>query len=373
MLFKSTIIRLHHRSGRLLVCLILLTASSHGTPIATNEAKTPVHAIHLTAWAAGSLKYRRELDLLLDRTSINAVVIDVKEYEGEVYVPGVEGSLRAKTYVSAIPDLKNWIADLKRRGIYTVARVVVFKDNKFARVRPDLAVKDNQGNLWLDRHQITWLDPSNPESWRYNLLVALAASQAGFDEVQFDYVRFPTDGNLHQMRLAKTYSLQTSSEALIGFLKQAVQLLHPRGTKVSVDVFGLTTSVGTGMGIGQIFSAMAEPVDFICPMVYPSHYGPGFDDIKNPNNEPYKVVYGALRDARKALGSANAHKLRPYLQDFSLGVHYGQEQVKAQIRAAADLDIQDWTLWNARCRYTVAAIEKTDVIALSTAAPVVAK
>jgi hypothetical protein len=318
-----------------------------------------MRSLHVTAWMAGSKKYRKHLDELFRTTIVNAVVIDIKEYEGEVYIPGVKMAESSGSYTPAMPDIRSWLADLKRQGVYTVARIVVFKDNIMPRKKKSLAVKNAQGDLWFDRHKITWLDPYNAEAGRYNLLIALEASKLGFDEVQFDYVRFPTDGSLSQMHFSKPYDKKQASQSLIEFLRQARQLLAPMGTKISVDVFGLTTSVSTGMGIGQMFGPMAEQVDFVCPMVYPSHYARGEYGIPNPNDQPYRIIHLALRDALRALGPAHARKLRPYLQDFSLkgrGIRYGKKEIRAQMQAAADLGVDSWTLWNARCSYTLDAL-----------------
>jgi hypothetical protein len=329
--------------------------SSVSVSSSTVSLRKPVHSIHLTAWMAGSKKERKIVDELIAGTLINSVTIDVKEYEGEVYIPGIKATEEVHSYVPAVPDLPQWIAGLKKRGVYTVARIVVFKDNIYPRKRPSTGVHAAGGGLWRDRHHVTWIDPYNHDAWRYINLIALQASKIGFDEVQFDYLRFPTDGKLSQIRFSSPYSKEAASRTLIEFLSQAEQLLHPLGTKVSIDVFGLTTTVNTGMGIGQLMIPMAAKVDYICPMVYPSHYYAGEYGIPNPNKEPYRTVHHSLHDAIKNLGPS-AHKLRPYLQDFSLGVHYGVKEVRAQIQAAADLGIQDWTLWNPRCVYTKQAI-----------------
>jgi hypothetical protein len=320
----------------------------------------PVRAIHLTASAAGSKKYRKNhLEKMFSDTVINAVIIDIKEEEGYVYVPGVKQAERAGAYARDIPDLGAWLADLKKRDIYTVARIVAFKDNIMPRKNPSLGVHNHNGDLWYDHKKLTWLDPYNQESWKYLLLISLQCAKMGFDEVQFDYIRFPTDGALSQMRFIKPYSKAAASRALTDFLHQASQLLHPLGTKISIDVFGLTTTVTSGMGIGQVLAPMAQEVDFVCPMTYPSHYAKGEYGIPNPNDQPYHTIHLAVRDALKALGPTNAQKLRPYYQDFSLkgrGVRYGPDQVRAQIQAAVDLGAPNWTLWNASCKYTISAL-----------------
>lgn len=330
-------------------------AIAHVQPV--NPSSHTIRAIHLTCWSAGSKKYRQRLDKFLQSTVVNAVVIDIKEYQGEVYIPGVKWSNEIGAYVNAVPDLEAWVADLKSRGIYTIARQVVYKDNILPRKHKSAGVHNQQGELWFDRHRNTWLDPYNKEARRYNLLIALRASELGFDEVQFDYIRFPTDGNLKMIRYSAPHSRAAASQALVDFLAEAKRLLQPRSTKISIDVFGLTTSDNSGMGIGQQILPMTDQVDYVCPMIYPSHYNRFEYGVPEPNREPYKMVYYALRDAIKALGP-QAHKLRPYLQDFSLfGVRYGTKEVRAQIQAAADNGIQDWSLWNAASNYTQSALE----------------
>jgi len=348
------------------VSMSTVAASSHTV---TDSSYKPVRALHVTAWLAGSKKYRAHLNEVFKTTVINSVIIDVKEYEGEVYIPGVPMAEKAGAYVSAMPDIANWVADLKRQGIYTVARIVVFKDNIMPRKNKALAVKNPQGDIWFDSHKITWMDPFNHDAWRYNTLIAVQAAKLGFDEIQFDYIRFPTDGKLSMMRFAKPRTKQTAPTALIDFLRQASQVLHPLGVKISIDVFGLTTSVTSGMGIGQLMGPMTEQVDFVCPMVYPSHYAKGEYGIPNPNDQPYKTIHLAMHDALKVLGPANAKKLRPYFQDFSLpgrGIRYHAKEVRAQMQAAIDQGVDSWALWNARCSYTLDAI-KTPVVAASSA------
>jgi len=337
-------------------------ASSGAVEVTSSSSSVrSFHGIHLTASAAGSKKYRaNRLEKMFNETMINAVVIDIKEEDGYVYVPGVKMAERAKAYVREIPDLENWLGELKKRHIYTVARIVVFKDKIMPQNDPSLGVHNTNGELWYDHKHITWLDPYNREAWRYIFLIGLQCAKIGFDEIQFDYIRFPTDGALSQMRFKKPYSRAAASQALVDFLHEAAQVIHPLGAKISIDVFGLTTSVNSGMGIGQILGPMAAQVDYVCPMTYPSHYAKGEYGIPNPNDQPYRTIHLAMHDALKVLGPDGAHKLRPYFQDFSLpgrGIRYGPKEVRAQLQAAADMGIPDWTLWNARCSYTLSALQ----------------
>ncbi|MHB9154608.1 MAG: putative glycoside hydrolase [Endomicrobiales bacterium] len=315
-----------------------------------------MRGIHLTAWVSGSSRHRAHLDQLLNETELNTAVIDIKEYEGEVYIPGFKKAEQYKTYVPAIPDIRAYLANLKSRGVYTVARLVVFKDNVLARHKPEWAVKDLSGNIWKDRRGNSWTDPYNREVWDYNLSLAEHAADLGFQEIQFDYIRFPSDGNIRTCQYSQKHSSTTSADALVGFLKEANRRLKPRGVSLSIDVFGLTTTVPHDMGIGQKIIEMTQWVDYVSPMVYPSHYARGEYGITDPNKAPYHTVYLGMAGAKKRLGEA-AGKLRPYLQDFSLGHRYGEKEVRDQIQACYDNDIPEWLLWNPRCVYTRPALK----------------
>ena len=327
----------------------------------TPPAKTPkyVRGIHLTAWVAGSQKQRARFEKLIDETELNCTVIDIKEYEGQIYVPGYKPADAYRATLNAIPDIKTYLQHLKSKGIYTIARIVVFKDDIAPRRNPAMAVKTPSGELWKDRKGLTWLDPYNKNAWEYNIGLAEHVADLGFDEVQFDYIRFPSDGNIKECRYSQQHSSTTASGALVDFLKLANERLRKKGINTSIDVFGLTTTVTNGMGIGQKMIEMSEHIDFVCPMVYPSHYAKGEYGLVNPNLNPYRTVHISIKGAKKSMGK-NSIKLRPWLQDFSLGAHYGPKQVRAQIQACYDCGVADWLLWNPRCVYTRDALKDKD-------------
>jgi hypothetical protein len=319
------------------------------TPVQVNIKPTYVRGIHITAWIAGSAKGRAYCDTLFKETEINTAVIDVKEYEGEVYVPGFTQAQEFGTYVAAMPDLEKYLARLKAEGIYTIARVVVFKDALLPNKKPKWAVKNPDGTVWKDHRGLTWVDPYNKDVWDYNISIAEKSVKLGFDEIQFDYIRFPSDGNTKACRYSVKHTSVSAPAALDGFLELAGQRLGKLGAKVGIDVFGLTTTVSNDMGIGQKIVQMAQRVDYVSPMVYPSHYNPGEYGIANPNASPYKIVYLGMEGAKKRIP---IEKLRPYLQDFSLGVRYGAKEVRAQIQACYDNGIGEWILWNSKCVYS---------------------
>jgi len=316
----------------------------------------PVRGVHLTAWVAGSAKDRRAFLDRIPGTLVNAVVVPVKEFDGNVYIPGVAAAVALGTVRIAIPDPKGLVADIKARGLRAVARVVVFKDNNLARKRPDWAVMDERGGLWKNQNGVVWVDPYRSEVRDYNLAVAEAAAQAGFDEVQFDYIRFPSDGDTRRCRYSRVdHSSATSSALIDEFLGDARRRLDKLGVGMSIAVFGLTTTAHDDMGIGQSITKMTRRVDAVSPMMYPSHYARGEYGLAEPNREPYKIISWGLRDAKRRLGGTE--KLRPYLQDFSLGFKYGPAQVRAQLRAARRQGVDGWILWNPLNRYTWEALK----------------
>ena len=311
--------------------------------VSADQAK----GMHLTIYAAASQTHKTRTNDLLDNTEMNAVVIDIKEIDGDISVKNVADGI---TYSKSVPSVLPYLKAVKEKGMYAIARIVVFRDNVMPRRRPDLAVKNPDGSLWQDRKQLTWLNPYKQGAIDYILELAEKTADMGFDEIQFDYIRFPSDGNTKNCRYGVEHSSTTASAKIVDFLKQAKKRLAPKGVKVSIDVFGLTTTEKTDMGIGQKIVEMTEQVDYVSPMIYPSHYNNGEYGIPNPNKEPYRTVYIALQGAKKRIP---VEKLRPWLQDFSMkGVPYGPAEVRAQIQACYDCGVKTWLLWNAACKYT---------------------
>ena len=366
----------HHRSARRVpaahaAAAHISTAPAAAAPASTETARVrvstaeirglvladrKVRGIHLTCWGAGSAKQRRELVDRIKGSVINAVVVAIKETDGKVYIPGVEKAYKFGSHENAIPDPEGMLKDFKAAGLYTVARIVVFKDKVVPKVRKDLAVRTPSGDLWRSRNGATWMDPYNREVWDYNLDIAERAAKLGFDEIQFDYIRYPSEGNTALCRYSKPHDRRTATHNLKEFLDYARKRLAPYKVKISADVFGLTTTVKDDMGIGQDIGTLASGADYVYPMMYPSHYYAGEYNLKNPNREPFKVINRGLRDAMGKLGPDYA-RIRPYLQDFSLfGVHYGPSEVRAQLLAARLNLLESWVLWNAGNKYTWSAL-----------------
>ena len=318
-------------------------------------SEKPVRGIHLSSWGSGSRKIRRELIAKINNSVINSVVVAIKEVDGRVYIPGVEMAHKYKTYEAAISEPEEMLKDFKGAGLYTIARIVVFKDKVMPLARKDLAVHTPDGGIWRASKGATWLDPYNREVWAYTLDVAERAAKLGFDEIQFDYLRYPTEGKTSLCRYTRPHTAKNAVANLKEFLIYAHSRLKPYNVKISADVFGLTTTAKDDMGIGQDIRIIAQNVDYVYPMMYPSHYYTGEYNLKNPNSQPYKVIDRGLKDALKRLGPDYA-KLRPYLQDFNMGWHYGPHEVRAQIIAARRNMLESWVLWNSGNRYNWAAL-----------------
>lgn len=319
----------------------------------TPEPKTPpknIKGIYVTSWIAGSQRMNDIVQFIKDNKTVNAVVIDVKDDTGIISYP-TEIPLAKEIGASSrrAPKLKELVAELNRNGIYTIARIVVFKDPLLASKHLELAVKDKNGGNWRDRKGMVWVDPHCQKIWQYNLEIAKEAVAMGFSEVQFDYVRFISDGKISNA--VYPFSKGESKEDVIrNFLAYCKAELLKSNTPVSADIFGLVLSVPDDLNIGQKLEKITDVVDYISPMVYPSHYPKGTFEIDNPDRYPYETIFNAMKDGLKRVPGSKV-KFRPWLQDFDLGNSYGREQLQAQIKALADHGIHDWLFWNPSNRY----------------------
>ncbi len=331
-----------------------------------SHAPETVKAIYLTSWSASK---ESRIDYLIDiakTTEINAVVIDIKDYSGYVAydttVPEVEKYGAEQIRIS---DIDLLIQRLHAEEIYVIARITVFQDPVLARARPDLAVrsKTEAASLWLDNMGLAWIDPAAKESWDYNIAIARDAINQGFDEINFDYVRFPSDGNLQDMSFPFWDNNIPKHSIIREFFRHLRQELS--AVKISVDLFGLSTISSNDLGIGQIIEDGFEYFDYVCPMVYPSHYADGFIGYQNPAEYPYEVIRysmeGALRKLMLYKESQEVRaQLRPWLQDFNLGAVYDVQMVRAEIEAVYDAlgdDFSGFMLWNSQNFYTIEALE----------------
>ncbi len=317
------------------------------------EPPQVIKGIYLTSWLAGKPNTLNELIEFINKTEINALVVDVKDERGTISFPS-----KVQLAQKIGSSLKKYnpervLKSLRQYNIYPIARIVVFKDPFLATHCPELAVGSSEGGLWRDFKGLYWVDPYNKNVWDYNIAIAKEAAAYGFKEIQFDYIRFTSDGLTKNCRYPKNNGL-SKSDVIRDFLKYAYQELKPLGVKVSADVFGLTCSADSDIGIGQVIEKVADGVDIICPMVYPSHYVRGSYKIPDPDAKPYETVYKSLSDAVQKLSKADKKVIiRPWLQDFSLKSHYGREQLLAQIKAVESAGLNEWIFWNPANRYDI--------------------
>lgn len=318
-----------------------------------------VKALYLNAWAAGSPAKLPKLIDIANRTEINSFVVDVKEggevsYQSSVQLANEIGA--SQTYVR---DIRRLLARLRENNIYPIARIVVFKDPVLANARPEYAVKNADGSIWLDNKGKAWVDSYNREVWDYNIALAREAVELGFSEVQWDYVRFPDAPRSYLSRAVwPAQHGRSKSDAIREFLLYAREQLKDLEVPITADVFGLTVTTTGDMGIGQQWEKMVDAVDVILPMVYPSHFIPGNYGLSNPNAAPYRTIRRSMEDAIKRSSSVpKAATIRPWLQDFTLGPpRYGPAHVRAQIEAVHDAGLTEWVLWHPGSNYTIDAL-----------------
>lgn len=323
----------------------------------TKKEPVKVKALYMSGAIFNYNKYFTNLVQVVEDTELNALVIDMKDDQGFLTTEiNSQIAEEIKPRIHKGVNAKDNMRILAEKEIYPIARIVVFKDPTLAEGKRELALLRKDGSVWRDRKGLAWVDPHNKTVWEYTVNVAKEAAKLGFREIQFDYVRFPTDGDISNV--VYPYATGQAKEDVIhDFLAYAKEELEPYNVYISADVFGLTTLTLDDMGMGQKFEKIMTQVDYICPMVYPSHYGPGNYGFQNPNAYPYEVVKGSLLDALKKSKGSDVI-IRPWLQDFNLGKPaYGAAQVRAQIKATYDAGLEEWILWNAGNRYTTAALE----------------
>lgn len=323
-----------------------------------------VRGLYVNRWAALG---KRVWDLigLARRTEVNALVVDVKDDRGFVLyrsrVP-LARAIGADTN-SPMPAIRvrAMLDSMRAHNIYPIARIVVAKDPLLAAARPEWAIRQraDTSQPWHDKQGRPWLDAHQWGVWQYAVDLAQEAVDLGFSEVQLDYVRFPDDKRLTREAAFPLAKGRLRAQVIHEQLGRVRAALKPTGVPVTADVFGLTATDTTDMGIGQRWEMFVNQVDVVLPMAYPSHYAPGTYGLSRPNAHPYAVINNTLKDAqRRSAGIAGAASLRPWYQDFTLGPpHYGASQVRAQIQAGYDNGVYSWILWNPGSRYSVAALK----------------
>ncbi|MFL5970027.1 MAG: putative glycoside hydrolase [Gaiellaceae bacterium] len=310
-----------------------------------------VRGVHVTVALAG-IPGKLERYIALKSLGLNTIELDVKDENGEVGFPVAVPLARKVGSAMRYYKAQQSVAKIHAAGLYLIGRVVTFEDPLLSANAPSLAIRRADGSRWLNNAGLGWTNPYDKRVWKYNVDIAEQAAKLGFDEIQFDYVRFPSDGDLSQIRYPGAHS-QPMGWTIPMFLKYARSRLKPLGVRMSVDVFGLSAT--RDLGIAQFPRRIAPFVDTIYPMVYPSHYVAGEYNILDPDSRPGTTVAYSLRDFRAKLRGRKAH-LIPWLQDFSLGRAYTLADVQDQIQAARLEHVKGFMLWNASGLYTVRAL-----------------
>lgn len=321
-----------------------------------------IKGIYVSGQKAGIEKYMEELISLADDTEINAMVIDIKNDSGEItYKMELPIAEEIGAGTNYIKDINGLISKLKEKNIYLIARVVAFKDPLLADKKREFSLKNKDGSVFVDKSGDKWVNPYNRQVWDYLVDIGKVAAELGFDEIQFDYIRFSTDSGMKNVTYGEDAENKSKMDIITEFTKYACDKLKPLGVFVSADVYGtIIDSKIDAEIVGQDYKSMAEYLDYISPMIYPSHYQEGSYGIEYPDKEPYNLILTALGKSNKALkdlDSSTQATVRPWLQDFTatwLKHHaaYGADEIREQIQAVYDAGYTEWLLWNGSNNYT---------------------
>jgi len=319
-----------------------------------------VKAIYISADTVATPSKLQALIDMIDRTELNAVVIDVKgDNSGAVLYDSTSDLIKELGTVNQIiPDLDALMENLKSRNIYTIARLPVFWDQAVTGARPEWALKSKKapGQVWVDGYGRRWANPHNEEVWNYNIEIAREVVSRGFDEVQFDNAHFPSEGELEDIDFGPAGEGKKRVDAVKGFLERAYYELSPLGVYTGINVFAFTPYVQDDQGIGHNLEELALNVDYICPTIYPADFPDGFMEFPKPAERPAEVV-GQTTKRATARASVSPARIRPWLQDFSRKVEYDAPKVRAEIDAAEQNGAVGWMLWNFGNVYTEGALK----------------
>lgn len=321
----------------------------------------PIHqvakGIYLTARSAANPKKVAQMLALLDTTELNAVIIDIKDYTGKIlYSSQVPLVTELKTNNPIMTDVAAIIKKFHEHNVYVIARQTVFQDPALAAAKPAWAIKNKNGGLWRDNLGLAWIDPTHTEVWQYNVDIAREAIALGFDEINFDYVRFPTDGDLRSAVFAT--STPHRYEKMAEFYQYLSDELSAEPAYISLDFFGFVMERHDGMSIGQRLVDAVNTVDFVSPMMYPSHYPTGYLNFSNPAEHPGAVILNGMSKGSPYFTSTTRAQVRPWLQAFHLGARYDATKIRAQIDAVQKFPNGGWLLWNASNNYTAAGLHQ---------------
>ncbi|HEY4514166.1 MAG TPA: putative glycoside hydrolase [Candidatus Paceibacterota bacterium] len=360
------------------------SSASSSSPVAVKarakHLKTPeeVRAVYMTQCVVGTPTMRESLVKFIEETELNSVVIDIKDYAGKLaFTPGDESLKESVSDQCGALDMEEFVKSLHDKNIYVIGRITVFQDPYYTKLHPELAVKklsDKTAN-WKDHKGLSFIDVSAKPYWDYIVTISKASYEIGFDELNFDYIRFPSDGNMQDIYYSWNSGI-SKSEALERFYQYLSEELESTGVITSADLFGMVTTNYDDLNIGQVLERALPYFDYIDPMVYPSHYPPGFNGYQKVNEHSYDIVYFSMkRSVERTIAtttsvaslaytrigtsspaiyskpSYDASKMRPWLQSFDYPVTYTPEMVRAQIKATEDAGLNSWLFWDPANKY----------------------
>ena len=336
----------------------------------------PLKGIYMTQCVAGTPSFRDKVVKLIDETEINSIVIDIKDYTGTVsFQTGNDEIDSLAGSGCKVSDMQEFVEKLHDKNIYVIGRVAVFQDPLYVKAYPELAVKKkSDGSVWKDKKGISFVDVGAKPFWNYITAIATSSYAIGFDEINFDYIRFPSDGDMKDVYFLHT-GTTTKKEMLRQFFEYTDQKLVGTGITTSADLFGMTTTNTDDLNIGQVLEYALLNFDYVSPMVYPSHYPPTFNGWPDPNKVPYEIVKFSMGAAisrvnflKSEIASSTPNsrllerlgplQLRPWLQDNDYPIHYTAEMVRKQIQATYDVGLISWMLWDPANTYTKEALLK---------------
>lgn len=343
-----------------------------------------VKAIYMSSWVAGTPSFRDKLVKIADETEVNAIVIDIKDYTGKIAFPVKDPLLVASGAAeNRVPDMEAFVKTLHDKNIYVIGRIAVFQDPYYVGKHPELAIKRlSDGGVWKDHKGLPFIDVGSRPYWDYIVALAKESHAMGFDEINFDYIRYPSDGNMRDIKIGSVAGA-TKPEVLESFFKYLHDQLAPEGIVMSADLFGMVTTNYDDLNIGQQLERALPYFDYIAPMVYPSHYPPTFNGWADPNDHPAELIKFVMDSAvRRTVATTtpvptigaervastspqlytkpafSPQKMRPWLQDFDYGGDYGPAEVRGQIDATYAAGLTSWMLWDPANKYTPVALEK---------------
>lgn len=354
-----------------------VSAEVEAPQLAYVKTPEPLYGIYMSQCVVGTPTFRDSLVSFIDESPLNAVVIDIKDFTGKISFP-TDNPVLAHSVSDACGarDMKEFVARLHEKGIYVIGRITVFQDPYYTKLHPEAAVQSakNPGTPWKDYKGLSFIDVSHRPYWDYVVeLSRVAHEEIGFDELNYDYIRYPSDGPMSDARFVNP----NKAEAVELFWAYLHEKVAPTGAVMSADLFGYVTVLTDDLGIGQQLERSLPYFDYVMPMVYPSHYNKGFAGLKNPNDDPYTVIYRSMVEAARRTtatstpvqtlsgvpiastspqlytkDSFSALKMRAWLQDFDYGKDYTADDIDAQIRGNRDAGLTSWVFWDAGNKYT---------------------